>query len=110
MQHHHIAPEAGRSTSKNDEARSTANAAGLQTNPVDKTDFIRGSNAIQALEDFPNPFNRLVKQFQALGLALYPLSGDTLMVSSPAFGMERVLPDLRSARIYLQQIGGRHVL
>jgi hypothetical protein len=110
MQHHHIALGVGRSTSTNDEARSTANAAGPKANQVDRADFIRGGNAIQALEDFPNPFNRLAKQFQALGLALYPLSGDTLMVSSPAFGMERVLPDLRAARIYLQQIGGRHVL
>lgn len=60
----------------------------------------------QCLDDFPNPFNRLARQFGAMGLSLYPLSGDSLLVSSPALGMSCTLPDLRSAQIYLRKLGG----
>lgn len=51
-------------------------------------------------------FNILKRQFEALGLHLYPLDGDSLLVTSERLGMSRTLPDLRSARQYLRQIGG----
>ncbi|WP_342616572.1 hypothetical protein [Rhodoferax sp. GW822-FHT02A01] len=60
----------------------------------------------QMVPEIPNLFNRLARQYMAMGLGLYPLSGDTLLVSSPVLGMSRTLPDLRAAQIYLRQIGG----
>jgi hypothetical protein len=58
----------------------------------------------QCPDDLPNPFNRLARQFKTAGFGLYPLSGETLLVSSPTLGLSRTLPDLRAAQAYLRQI------
>lgn len=49
-------------------------------------------------------FRRLSRQFAQLGLSLYPLGGQTVLVSSHKLGMSKTLPDLRAAQIYLRQI------
>jgi hypothetical protein len=51
-------------------------------------------------------FNILQRQFESAGLHLYPLDGDSVLVTSDRLGMHRTLPDLRSARNYLRRIGG----
>lgn len=75
----------------------------LSTQHLDSTGYGQTS---QCLDDIPNPFNRLARQFGNLGLCLYPLCGDSLLVSSPALGLSCILPDLRSAQVYLRRIGG----
>lgn len=75
----------------------------LSTQQLDSKGYGMSS---QCLDDLPNPFNRLARQFDAVGLGLYPLCGDSLLVSSPALGMSCTLPDLRSAQIYLRKLGG----
>ncbi len=51
-------------------------------------------------------FKRLEKGFADKGWRLYPLDGDVLLVTIPAWGMSRTLPDLRAARELLRKIGG----
>jgi hypothetical protein len=52
-------------------------------------------------------FNRLERGFAAMGWRLYPLDGDTLLVTIPSLGMSRTVPNLRTARALLRKIGGR---
>jgi hypothetical protein len=53
------------------------------------------------------PFQRLESGFAAKGWRLYPLDGEKLLVTIPAWGMSRVLADMAEARQLLLKIGGR---
>lgn len=106
MDHHHIARLAGEVARSNDEAHGSPQTAGLKDNVnihLHSSDAVR---ALQTVDQIDNAFNRLVRQFDAIGLALYPLWGDSLLVCAPTLGMSFTLPDLRSAHAYLRQIGG----
>ena len=105
MQNIQQAIAAGRSAPINDEAPIPGREWGLKGNTLQRSDSSDARRLVQSVEDIDNAFNRLVRQFQAFGLGLYPLSGDALLCSSP-LGMSRTLPDLRSAKMYLRQIGG----
>jgi hypothetical protein len=52
-------------------------------------------------------FNRLERGFAAMGWRLYPLDGETMLLTIPALGMHRTVSDLRTARALLRKIGGR---
>lgn len=97
---------AGRSTPTNDEAHSTPHAAGLKDqntlypNPTVKL------VPPQAPAEEINLFAQIARQFTAAGLSLYPFDGTSVLVTAPKLGMSRVLPDLRTARLYLREIGG----
>lgn len=101
---------AGNVTPINDEACSSPQTAGPKTyktqrrNPTAK--IIPLQPLQKAVESDLSIFARLAKQFTQLGLSLYPLDGQTVLVSSHKLGMSRTLPDLRAAQIYLRQIGG----
>ncbi len=81
--------------------------------PGNTTAFQNNQSPNPTIADVPessseiSTFRRLVQQFAAVGLNLYPLDGQTLLVSSPQFGLSKTLPDLRAAKLYLAQIGGR---
>jgi hypothetical protein len=51
-------------------------------------------------------FNRLERGFAAMGWRLYPLDGETMLLTIPAFGMHRTVSDLHTARALLRKIGG----
>lgn len=51
-------------------------------------------------------FKRLESQFKAAGLNLYPLDGPSLLATSERLQMYKVLPDMRTAAVYIRQIGG----
>lgn len=90
----------------NDEAHGSPQTAGpkdkltLHLNPISKI------VPLQAFGDEFSAFTRLRNQYSLLGLNLYPLDETAFMVTAPALDMYKVLPDLRSAHVYLRQIGG----
>ena len=96
----------GRPWSTNDEAHGSPQTAGLKLKSNPQFNFTGACRAVQSVEQIDNVFNRLVRQFEAIGLTLYPLWGDSLLVCAPALGMSFTLPDLHSANAYLRQIGG----
>ncbi len=53
------------------------------------------------------PLRRLEAGFAAKGWRLYPLEGEKLLATIPAWGMSRVLADMAEARQLLLKIGGR---
>lgn len=110
MQHLHYAEKAGNGTFVNDEALSSGGTEGLKDYEYQHTDFNDSTSNAQLLDEIPNAFNRLARQFKNHGFGLYPLSGDSVLVSSLTLGMSRAFPDVRSAQMYLRQIGGRNVL
>lgn len=57
-------------------------------------------------EDVSNTFDRLARQFEKIGLHLYWLNEPSVLVSAPNLGMSRSFPDLRTAKVYLSQVGG----
>jgi len=97
---------AGRHTPINDEAHIPGKEWGLKGNATQHHNSIDVDHLTQMVEAIDNPFNRLVRQFKALGLNLYALSGDVLLLSSPRLGLSRTLPGLHAAQAYLRQIGG----
>ena len=97
---------AGRSARANDEARSTPHAAGPNDYDTLCPNFTQNREALQAAGEDYSTFARLSRQFERLGLHLYPLSGASVLVSAPGLGMSRALPDLRAAKVYLCQGGG----
>jgi hypothetical protein len=52
------------------------------------------------------PFQRLEAGFAAKGWRLYPLDGEKLYVTVPAWGLYRVLESMAEARQLLLKIGG----
>ena len=106
MQHHHSACAAGRNTPTNDEAHGSPQSAGPNTYQTQQSHPTSKNVPQQAQDSEVSVFNRLSRQFARLELGLYPLDGQSLLVSSHRLGMSRTLPDLRSAQIYLRQIGG----
>ncbi len=52
------------------------------------------------------PFRRLEAGFAAKGWRLYPLDGEKLYVTVPAWGLYRVLENMTEARQLLLKIGG----
>jgi hypothetical protein len=105
MQHVQQAIAAGHLTPINDEAPIPGREWGLKGDATQQRNSNEAGQVPQSVEEIDNPFNRLVRQFREHGLGLYPLGGDALLCSSP-FGMCCTLPDLRTAKLYLQQIGG----
>jgi hypothetical protein len=97
---------AGCNAPTNEKAHGSPQTAG----PKDQLTQHRYPNAKpatqQGSQDEPSTFARLSRQFAAVGLALYPLDGATVLVTAPSLGMSRTLPDLRAAHSYLRQIGG----
>lgn len=67
---------------------------------------MNGAAELQQLGARLTEFKRLEKGFAEKGWRLYPLDGDILLVTIPAWGMSRTLPDLRAARELLRKIGG----
>lgn len=110
MHHLTLAYSAGRSTPINDEGHGSAETApskAQQNQQANSTAKIIPLQPLQkSTESDLSIFARLAKQFTQLGLSLYPLDGQALLVSSHRLGKSRTLPDLRSAQIYLRQIGG----
>ena len=89
------------------EARTTvAVGSGLKTSENQQRQSTQDRQEIQDLANSMSHFQRLEKGFAAKGWCLYPLSGDTLLATTPKWGMSRTLPDLRAAQILLRQIGG----
>jgi hypothetical protein len=95
-----------RSRPGNEEAHGSPQTAGLMGNVNKQRDSSDPVLALQSVDQIDNAFNRLVRKFSEFGIALYPLSGDSLLASAPAIGMSLTLPDLRAAHAYLRQIGG----
>jgi len=106
MEHLTYAFKAGRSAPANDEAHSTPHAAGPKDQETKCLNSTQIRDAVQATDDDCSTFARLSRQFEKLGLRLYPLTGSSVLVSAPSLGMSRALPDLRAAKGYLCQIGG----
>lgn len=107
MQHHHTATSAGPRAPINDEAHSTPHAAGPRDNSCKTRNFKYSPHPMQPQgESEITAFARLASQFERLGLVLYPLSGTSVLVTAPQYGMSLSMPDLRAARGYLRQIGG----
>ncbi|WP_342620835.1 hypothetical protein [Rhodoferax sp. GW822-FHT02A01] len=102
----HSAVSAGEVTPKNDEARSTPHAAGSRAFQNAGLHCNDNEEHCLLLEVIPNPFNRLARKYRDLGYGLYPLSGDTLLLTHPAMGMTRTLADMRAAQMLLRQLGG----
>jgi hypothetical protein len=91
----------------NDEAHSTPHAAGPRDISTKPHDFKYSPHPMQLQgESEITVFARLARQFERLGLVLYPLSGTSVLVTAPKYGMSISLPDLRAASCYLRQIGG----
>lgn len=105
MEHLTCAHTAGRSTPTNDETRKTPHFAGLKDYETEQRNFTQNHEVLQATDDC-STFARLSRQFEKIGLRLYPLTGSSVLVSAPSLGMSRALPDLRAATGYLCQIGG----
>lgn len=106
MNHLTLAYSAGKRSSANDEAYSTPHAAGPL---VKKTQCLNNKQNFipwQEVDDDCGVFNRLARQFDGMGLRLYALCGDSVLVSAPGIGMSRSFPDLRTAKAYLREIGG----
>lgn len=108
MEHLTCAYTAGHSAPANDEAHSTPHAAGPKDQETKCLNFTQIRDAVQAAETEGDcsTFARLSRQFEKIGLHLYPLTGASVLVSAPRLGMSRALPDLRAAKVYLCQIGG----
>jgi len=106
MPHLNHARSAGQRTPTNDEAHSTPHAAGPKDQETKCLNFTQIRDAVQATGDDCSTFARLSRQFEKVGLRLYPLTGSSVLVSAPSLGMSRALPDLRAAKGYLCQIGG----
>ncbi|QDL39335.1 hypothetical protein [Rhodoferax sediminis] len=106
MEHPTSAYTAGRSAPANDEARSTPHAAGPLNQKTLCVNSRQNRGALQAIADDFSTFARLARQFERIGLRLYPLSGASVLVSAPRLGISRALPNLRAAKVYLGQIGG----
>jgi hypothetical protein len=68
----------------------------------------RLASSRQAVQAPQSQYQRLEAGYAALGWRLYPLCGETLFVTIPAWGMSRTLPDLAAARRLLIKIGGRY--
>ncbi|HPW29536.1 MAG TPA: hypothetical protein PLL01_09125 [Rhodoferax sp.] len=104
--HQHDASGAGANAPPNDEAHGSPQSAGPSNN---QTLYLNPTVKLvpsQALPEAISIFARLSQQFSLLGLSLYPLDEKAVLVSSHRLGMSRTFPDLRSAQIYLRQIGG----
>lgn len=97
---------AGRYTPTNDEAYGSPQSTGPKTNQTQHGNLTNNSFPLQAQDSEVSIFNRLSKQFARLELGLYPLDGQSLLVSSHRLGISKTLPDLRAAQLYLRQIGG----
>ena len=106
MEHLTSAYTAGRTAPESDEACSTPHAAGPKDYKTLCLNSRQNREALQAAGDDCSTFARLARQFERLGLHLYPLSGASVLVSAPGLGMSRALPDLRAAKVYLCQVGG----
>lgn len=106
MEHPNSAHAAGRVTPINDEGRNSPQVATPNTYQTQQRNPNLKIVPLQAPQSEISIFARLSKQFTALGLSLYPLDGQTVLVSSHKLGMSMTLPDLRAAQIYLRQIGG----
>ncbi len=59
-----------------------------------------------ALQPSDTPFRRLEAGFAAKGWRLYPLDGEKLYVTVPAWGLSGVLANQAAARQLLLKIGG----
>lgn len=106
MNHLTLAYSAGKRSSANDEARSTPHAAGPKLQNTQCLNFKQTFIPAQDADGDCTVFARLSRQFESLGLRLFPLCGDSVLVSAPGLGMSRSFPDLRTARAYLREIGG----
>lgn len=99
MENHIHAERAGVVTSKRDEAHGSPQSAG----PIDNQTLYLNPTVklvpLQAVTGEISIFARLSQQFALLGLNLYPLDGNSVLVVS------KILPDLRAAQVYVRQIG-----
>lgn len=106
MNHLTLAYSAGKRSPTNDEAHSTPHAAGPLTQQTQYSNNRQNFIPWQEGDDDCGAFNRLARQFDCMGLRLYALCGDSVLVSAPGIGMSRSFPDLRTAKAYLREIGG----
>lgn len=106
MPHNIFGYRAGETLPTNDEAHDSPQIAGPKKNQILSADTTDKLALRQVHPCELSLFTRLSQQFALRGLSLYPLDGPSVLVVSQALGMSRALPDLRTAQIYLRQIGG----
>lgn len=106
MPHKTRTNRAGDVVPTNDEAHDSPQIVGPKTIQILNADATSKLARVQVNPEEVSVFARLEQQFAMHGLSLYPLDGPTVLVVSQTLGMSRTLPDLRTAQIYLRQLGG----